>query len=50
MKETNEVRDMIVTILVIFLIVGGLRYVWAKAVYHDARCMWAECRINVNPK
>lgn len=32
----------------VLLVIGaiiGIRYVWAKFVYNDVRCMWAECRI-----
>jgi len=46
MKETIF---YIVFGLIALSIVFGLRYAWAKLVYHDARCMFAECRIQVNP-
>ncbi len=36
--------NFILAIIVIGIIIGS-RYLWAKYVYHDARCVWAECRI-----
>lgn len=30
-------------------VVLGFRILWAKFVYHDMRCAFAECRIQVNP-
>jgi len=29
----------------VLLVIFGIRYAYAKIVYHDARCMFAECRI-----
>lgn len=42
-KDDWKYLLVVLSILGIF-IVG--RYAWAKLVYHDARCMWAECRIS----
>jgi hypothetical protein len=50
MEGEHEVRNMVIVGIVLLGIVIGARYLWAKAVYQDTRCMWAECRINVNPK
>lgn len=47
--ESAEDRGFIYFCMAIFIvlfgIIFGLRYLWAKHVYHDTRCIWAECRI-----
>lgn len=50
MKQINK-DNLYITIvgIVAVLFVFGIRWVYAKVVYHDARCMFAECRIQVNP-
>jgi len=44
-QDRFEMKATAVLITMIILGVIGFRYIWAKYVYHDARCMWAECRI-----
>lgn len=35
----------VLAILGITVIAIGFRYVWARYIYHDTRCTFAECRI-----
>lgn len=51
--EDKEEKMIFVAILVlclfVFITIVGFRIVWAKYIYKDARCAFAECRIQVNP-
>ena len=49
-KEAKKEKIIIGVVLLIFLgpvIISHL--VWAKVIYKDMRCAWAQCRIQVNP-
>lgn len=48
-KHMKEAKPYIIIAVIGILITFGLKFVWAKFVYHDIRCVWAECRIQVNP-
>ena len=39
----------ILTAVVVISVIMGVRILWAKIVYKDSRCAWAECRIQVDP-
>lgn len=49
--ECSEKQDKFMTLLtfggiiLFFVILGGIRLLWAKFVYHDYRCAFGECRI-----
>lgn len=48
-QPTYEWWTVILTIISAVLIlvsVVAIRFVWAKYVYKDTRCAWAECRIS----
>lgn len=47
MKKNNIIAGIIVAVGFILLMAAVifLRFVYAKLVYHDARCTFAECRI-----
>lgn len=50
---TTDTKAKIFIGLIIVAFIGSaiaIRLAWAKWVYHDSRCAFAECRINVNPK
>jgi len=49
-EKKKETIGFILFCLGILAIFVTVRIVWAKIVYKDARCAWAECRINVDPK
>jgi hypothetical protein len=38
-------KQLFIMLVIAFLIVGLLRFGWAEFVYHDKRCVIAECRI-----
>lgn len=44
MKDNSWIIYLI-TFVVIIGIVLGIRLAWAELVYHDKRCVFAECRI-----
>lgn len=47
MKDAYE--EIIIAIVAVVVILGGalgIRACQAKYIYHDMRCMWAECRIS----
>lgn len=44
-KWKEEFWTGFVVIVVVLVIILGLRLTWAKLVYNDMRCFWAECRI-----
>lgn len=47
--EKEEERGYIIFCICVFVVIVlvflGFRYLWAEYVYHDTRCIWAECRI-----
>lgn len=45
MSNEHEVRDTIIALVVLFVIILGVRLLWAKIVYKDFRCAFADCRI-----
>jgi hypothetical protein len=42
-------KEYVIAFAIPFGIVLGVRFIWAKFVYNDMRCAFAECRIQVNP-
>jgi len=48
-KKKLEKRDAVIFFSIIIIFAVGMRIIWAKAVYKDSRCAFAECRIQVNP-
>ena len=47
-KDDEDRQFVWFTVVVIVCIIAisiFIRYEWAKHVYHDTRCVWAECRI-----
>jgi hypothetical protein len=46
-------QKIIIGIMAAGIVIGiigillGAQYLWAKIVYHDAHCMFAQCRINI---
>lgn len=46
-EESDKWENYILAgiIVLIFAAVIGLRLLYAKLVFHDMRCAWAECRI-----
>lgn len=46
----RNMRFIVTTIMLAIIVVFGVRMFWAKFIYQDARCAFAECRIQVNPK
>lgn len=51
MKNNNELtpKECLLAVLILLSITLGIRLIWAKFVYHDLRCAFAECRIEVSP-
>lgn len=51
-KKENRRMYIILSLILLFTvsIIIGVRIFWAKVVYKDARCAFAECRISVDPK
>lgn len=49
MSTKDKITIGFIVIAVLGVIVA-VRMLWAKIVYHDSRCAWAECRITVNPQ
>jgi len=49
-KADNKLfwKQVAICVMGVVLIIG-FRVLWAKVVYKDSRCAWAECRIQVNP-
>ncbi len=51
-KTKENVKAAVLLSLIIIGVLAvllGIRLVLAKVVYHDMRCAFAECRIQVNP-
>jgi len=49
-KSKEETKAAIIAVVVVILAIVSIRVLWAKFVYKDTRCAFAECRINVDPK
>lgn len=47
--DEHELRNYLIAMGILIVIVFGLRVLWAKLIYGDMRCTFAECRIQVNP-
>lgn len=41
----NSSKEMIYFVVIAIIVVLGLRLLWAKFIYNDMRCIFAECRI-----
>ena len=51
-EKKKKRKEAVVITIVAVLSIGflvGVRLLWAKVVYKDMRCAWAECRIITNP-
>lgn len=44
--KKKENRMNILFFVGVLVLILGLRVAWAKLVYHDIRCVMAECRIS----
>lgn len=45
----DDLAASIISLVLIFGVVIGIRLIYAKFIYNDMRCVFAECRINVSP-
>ena len=45
-RHKEDMRYLAVLFVIGFIIIVGVRVIWAKFVYNDIRCVLAECRIN----
>ena len=44
-KLRRENFTLMWIVIIGFIVIFGLRFIYAKVVYKDTRCIWAECRI-----
>lgn len=45
--NTLTAKEAVIFLGITVAVILGARLIWAQLVYHDMRCVFAECRINI---